>query len=320
MTDAISPSGSAPQPAPKPKGILGAIKADLGTADKSIEHAVGSLVPDQIKQTPKMPAYHTLSPTQRVTAEQNSAGATYPVQEIQSSNGTPHEPVNVVVAATKEELVSALENAGWHQADQLNTVTGLKTLGTLADRLPLVRDVVHYNYQSAPVSDQYLHGRVSDMAFEKNANHDLCRDHIRIWDSGQKSPDGRPIWEIAATRDIGVDVHPKTKHSTHLVDKNIDLERDQLVADLLDTGAVQGYKTAQAEMSSEHLARVDKSYQTDHKVYMLDLTPRPDITNDPIEHGNGLVRSLFHATPGFVQDGVHDLDGSITKFMKNLTG
>lgn len=278
------------------------------------------LLPDQIVNVPKMPPYMALSPADRTAAEQRSSGQTYPQRAIQNDKGIRNEPVNMVITGTPDELVNALEDAGWYRADDLNTISGLKSLATVANRLPVLRDLYHFNYQSAPLSDQFLGGKPYDMAFEKDSQNDLARDHLRVWDTGRRDALGRPVWEVAASRDIGVKIDVKDKKSTHLVDPRLDLERDQVMANLLSTGDVQDWNIAEGQMDPADAASTKQKYKTDGKVYNVTLTPQPDLPYNVVIHQPSRVRRAFHHLPPFVQKGVEGTNERITQLFKKITG
>jgi hypothetical protein len=65
----------------------------------------------------------------------------------------------------------------------------------------------------------------------------MSRNHLRAW----KSPyevDGRPLWCIAATHDIGFERDQRNNGVTHKIDPAIDGEREYVDATLTSTGLV----------------------------------------------------------------------------------
>ena len=99
---------------------------------------------DRYQFTPKLPPYTPLPADQLAAAEARSANLTYPVRNIRSAGGYVNEPVSTVVSGTKEEIMAALEQAGWTEADAVSTISGLKTIGTLISDLPHINKHWHF--------------------------------------------------------------------------------------------------------------------------------------------------------------------------------
>ena len=109
-------------------------------------------------------------------------------------------------------------------------------------------DLFKREYDTAPVSSEFLFGRKQDLAFEQavgdNPRH---RHHVRFWESDKPGPDGRPVWVGAAIFDKRVGLSHTTGQFTHVTDADVDAERDVLFKDLEHTGdlaeviVVQGF-------------------------------------------------------------------------------
>jgi hypothetical protein len=128
----------------------------------------------------------------------------------------------------KEEIQQAFTDAGWHAASALNPVAKLETIEALAE---------DRGYNEAPVSVLLLEGRPPDLVFEKLNNTFARRHHLRIW----QRPDtwqGRPVWVVAATHDMGISFSPATRNFIHRIDSSIDREREKVLDDLVFTGRV----------------------------------------------------------------------------------
>jgi hypothetical protein len=50
---------------------------------------------------------------------------------------------------------------------------------------------------------------------------------------------GKPVWAVAATHDIGIEFSQENRTFIHKIDSEIDRERAKVVNDLLFTGKVQ---------------------------------------------------------------------------------
>jgi len=145
-----------------------------------------------------------------------------------TADGIPADPVNVALVGTNDEVLKIMLAAGWYPADELTSRSSLKIAAA---------SVFKREYDTAPVSSEFLFGRKQDLALEQavgdNPRH---RHHIRFWESDKHGSDGRPIWVGAAIFDKRVGLSRTTAEFTHLTDANVDAERDVLFKDLEQTG------------------------------------------------------------------------------------
>jgi hypothetical protein len=148
-------------------------------------------------------------------------------QRASSKDGKPGDPLNLVVIGSAGQIVQAFQRAGWSAAEK-------KTSTSVFDTVRAVMD--SQGYGKAPVSELYLFGRAEDLAFEKMFNTFNKRDHLRLWRTDKRTPDGREIWLGAATHDIGLEP-TNTGSISHAVDPNLDDERSKVGADLAVGGS-----------------------------------------------------------------------------------
>jgi len=284
-----------------------------------VEDQIAAAIPDSLKFHPKLPPYHELTPAQRVEALRRSEGLEHPQDVIRDENGHPHEPINLTVTGTAQELMAAMKAAGWHRADELTGLSGVRTALTMVDKLLPIHKAVDYNYQASPVSDMYLDGQRHVWAFNKNNHYDFGRDHLRVFDTGQKAPDGRPIWQIAATRDTGMEIDLNARKGNHQIDHAIDHERDQVMADLLDTGRVKGWQIAQGQIEDpglrEHLTR---DYTTDGAMYLVALEPDHEANRHGIGEQDHLAREIADHLPGPLRNAAAGLNQKLTDLFKGM--
>lgn len=90
-----------------------------------------------------------------------------------------------------------------------------------------------------PMSILYLFNRAQDYGFvhAEPVKVAMSRNHLRVW----KSPyevDGRPLWCVAATHDIGFERDQRNNGVTHKIDPAIDGEREYVDGTLSSTGLV----------------------------------------------------------------------------------
>jgi hypothetical protein len=238
-----------------------------------VERAVAApfrMLPDEVTLQPKMPAYTKLPAGELAAAKQRGNGATTQQRVIQNKAGNKCEPVVLKVAATREELAKALEKQGWVKADDLTVWNSTKSSVSMLLKATGLSHLVDYNYQASPMTKMYIDGQLQAMAFNKNNDHHEARDHLRIFDSGKKDAKGRPIWEIAATRDVSLQVKVPSFGKGHTTDTAIDAERDLIMADLLK-GGVANWRVAQGKLAEADAPGVASTYTTDGQVYVVDL-------------------------------------------------
>jgi hypothetical protein len=151
-------------------------------------------------------------------------------RRVSDPQGNPGDMVNILLVGTEDELVKGFATAGWVQVDSSvqNTV-----VNAIFDSLE------KKNYLTMPMSTLYLFKRQQDYGFAhaEPVRVAMSRNHLRAW----KSPyevDGRPLWCIAATHDIGFERDQRNNGVTHKIDPAIDGEREYVNATLTGTGLV----------------------------------------------------------------------------------
>ena len=95
------------------------------------------------------------------------------------------------------------------------------------------------SYLTMPMSVLYLFGRAQDYGFAhaEPVRVAMSRNHLRVW----KSPyevEGRRLWCVAATHDIGFERDQRNNGVTHKIDPAIDGEREYVNGTLSGTGLV----------------------------------------------------------------------------------
>ena len=169
---------------------------------------------------------HASKPGRVVSATVSSADK--PLTTFTRS-GNPGDPINLEFLGTAGQIGAAFAAAGWYRADEIDFITSVRIC---------VDALLGRKYSTAPVSDLFLFGRKEDMAFERPGRNVRQRDHIRIWNTGRKGSDGRPIWIGSVTKDTKVEL-AKTNHlPTHCISPDVDAERSLAVSELAQTGYV----------------------------------------------------------------------------------
>lgn len=151
-------------------------------------------------------------------------------RRISDENKNPGDMVNVFIIGSQAELERVFSAAGWVHVDSTvqNTV-----MNALVDSLE------KKDYLTMPMSTLYLFDRPQDYGFAhaEPVRVAMSRNHLRAW----KSPylvDGRILWCIAATHDIGFERDQRNNGLTHKIDPAIDGEREYVNDTLSETGLV----------------------------------------------------------------------------------
>lgn len=164
-----------------------------------------------------------------------------------SADGLPAHPVNVILVGSKEALLHGFLTAGWDTADPLTIRTGWKMVDAFIRNKP---------YPTAPFSHLYLFGRIQDIGFQLPiGGSPRKRHHVRFWAvntdtfidpldtrywSGRQPVDWeKPVmWVGVANEDVGLGFSALTFQITHRVDRDVDRERDFVVASLREAGCI----------------------------------------------------------------------------------
>jgi hypothetical protein len=144
--------------------------------------------------------------------------------------GKPGDMVNVLIVGTQEQVVQVFTEAGWVKVDAKVENTALNAV---------VDSLEKKDYLTMPMSTLFLFGRAQDYGFAhaEPVRVAMSRNHLRVW----KSPfevDGRPLWCVAATHDIGFERDQRNNGLTHKIDPAIDGEREYVNGTLSGTGLV----------------------------------------------------------------------------------
>lgn len=151
-------------------------------------------------------------------------------RRVNDPEGNPGDMVNVLIIGRQDDVVNVFSTAGWVQVDKSVQDTVFEgALATFAKK----------DYLTMPMSTLFLFGRAQDYGFAhaEPVRVVMSRNHLRVW----KSPyevDGRPVWCVAATHDIGFERDQRNNGVTHKIDPAIDGEREYVNSTLSETGLV----------------------------------------------------------------------------------
>lgn len=145
----------------------------------------------------------------------------------------PGDPLNVGLVGSKENILRAMQAAGWFPADAITLRSSIDIVGSV---------VLDRPYHDAPVSPLYYEGKKEQLAFEKPDGKSADRrHHVRLWLVLEKGTDGRPVWLGSVTFDRGVGLSHDTGQVTHHIGPDIDAERGLLMRDLRQAGMVEAF-------------------------------------------------------------------------------
>ena len=98
----------------------------------------------------------------------------------------PGDPLNVGLVGSREDVVWAMQSAGWSPADPITLKTSLEIAGSVLLDRP---------YRDAPVSPLFYQGRREDLAYEKEVGSSADRrHHVRFWKAMDSGSENRPVW------------------------------------------------------------------------------------------------------------------------------
>lgn len=227
-----------------------------------------------------MPGYAPLDEAQRQAAVARGAGQSVKQGFLtgDAAGAELEEPMNFVVRGSKEAITQALTSQGWVPANP-RTVGSFIKVGLSV--------LFHWGREpQGPVSEQYLNGQGEAMAFNKNSDFNLARDHMRVYDLGKDPTTGESVWAIAASRDVALEISPPKLQGLHLsapgighlTDRRVDAERDMIMRDLLASGLVKDWAAVSGDRAPGLEGQVQangklniRGYETDGRVYQVTL-------------------------------------------------
>lgn len=188
----------------------------------------------------------------------------------QPNGGDPGDLVNFVIVGTKDQVTTALKDAGWVVADKTNQDAVVSALlSTLQKNV----------YTTVPMSILYLFGRPQDFGYERTEAVMVAaqRNHFRVWDAPFSTPQKQTLWVGAGTHDIGIEKDQRKQGAiTHKIDQDVDNERDFIGATLQQAGWVQSmqYMTRSNPITSTKTA-TGGAIKSDGRVLVIVLKNPP---------------------------------------------
>ena len=164
----------------------------------------------------------------RVAVHRTAVRREPPARFTRTREGIPADPLNVALVGSRAELIAAMQDAGWVEADRITFRSGLRDAKSVLFDRP---------YRAAPMSTQYLWNRPQELAFEQMVGRSpRRRHHARFWRIEPGTETAAATWVGAATFDRSVGVSRFTGEVMHHIDPRVDLEREKVFADLARAG------------------------------------------------------------------------------------
>jgi hypothetical protein len=194
-------------------------------------------------------------------------------RRVSDPNGNPGDMVNVFLVGTQDQMVQAFTTAGWVQVDkEVKNAVLTALMNTLEKK----------DYLTMPMSTLYLFNRPQDFGFAHGeaVKVAMSRNHLRAW----KSPytiEGRPLWCIAATHDIGFERDQRKAGAvTHKIDPAIDGEREFVNGTLSSTGhVVQRDHVTPADPLTSAKTATGGEFHSDGRILVLVLKNTTSTSN-----------------------------------------
>jgi hypothetical protein len=204
----------------------------------------------------------------------------------------PMDLVNLLFVGSRQEVDRAFAAAGWIGSRANSMRAGVAAIRAIVEE---------HGFPDAPMRTLLLDGREPEFRLQKSLNTFEKRDHLRIWKRDGEL-DGRPIWASAATRDLATTFGMHPFGFTHEIQGEVDLERDEVVHDLVFTGCVDSVAYVQRpEGVRESGQDYRKGVSTDARVAVVTLNgctqPREDFAAaEPFPKPSKVVRLIRRVT------------------------
>lgn len=197
-------------------------------------------------------------------------------------DGFASDPINIGLVGSREQLIRAMQTAGWHVADPH---TPHNLLHEMASAL------LKHSYPTSPMSSLYLFGRKQDIGFEipieGSRGH---RHHVRFWATTYRDIDrlsfrtihwhhrkeqlqgNNLLWVGAASRDVGFALIRHNVQVTHMIDPDTNAERELITNHLLTNKSAKMLKDVRLGKPYRLINRAWRGYlQSDGVMRVLKL-------------------------------------------------
>jgi hypothetical protein len=190
-------------------------------------------------------------------------------------DGSPSDLTNLLFIGDGDALATAFSAAGWSET---HSVSGGSVYGVM-------RSIVeNQGYQEAPMSTLLLAGAEPRYTYAKTLDTFFARHHLRIF-ARPETLAGETVWTSSSTQDIGIGFATNSKTFIHLIDEDIDAERDKIMNDLVITGCVDAVQYIERPWVplDAHNATGD-ALLTDGRIAVIKLNEctAPQVADEPL--------------------------------------
>jgi hypothetical protein len=180
------------------------------------------------------------------------------------------DPINLIVVGRESEVKEAFKKAGWHSA---HPSTPLHLL------LGFLSATFNKSYKSGPFTPFFINIGLQDLSYQKltKLNSFRQRHHVRLWRTRHELTAGKRIWVAAASFDTNIRLGLMPPFIHHRIDPDLDRERDFLVQDLLDAGALMGDShqlNLPVSVADRRRNAFGATYHTDGRARVVEIQPR----------------------------------------------
>ena len=221
--------------------------------------------------------------------------AKLPFRTATQGTNLPSDLTNLLFIGSRDAVQKAFDAAGWVTADERNAASTYATMRSIVE---------NQGYQQAPMSTLLLGGVAPEFTFSKTLDTFFKRHHLRIFPQTAQF-ENQAVWTSSSTHDSGIGFATAGKTFIHVIDSNIDEERQKVVYDLVITGCVDGVSW----VDRPHVPRDAKNatgdeLRTDGAIAVLRMNdcanPKRSDTNVPAidarEKGNAAQRTARNIT------------------------
>jgi hypothetical protein len=176
--------------------------------------------------------------------------------------GREGDMINFIFIAKEDDLQRVFALAGWVKVDKLKLATIWHLLWQ------------RKRYVKLPMATYYVFGRAQDYSYAIPDPVAIVtrRHHLRIWKTGHEM-NGNPIWVGAATHDVAIKIEKRKLRISHLIDPDVDAEREFIAGNLKETQLVTpvGYLSSADPVFEAQTANGD-AYHSDSRMLLLDFS------------------------------------------------
>ena len=173
--------------------------------------------------------------------------------------GAQIEPINVVVIGSEADLDRAFVEAGWVAAVPLSIKSGLKLI---------FAELWNNPDPNAPGLPAFLKGLPNDRTFERATAQKSVRErhHLHLWTT-DLSDDGLSVWVGTAHQDTSASLYRGVTY--HMIDPDVDRERDALVQDMARSNCVSANQVIDVTLPMRERDILHNPFFTDGKAIQI---------------------------------------------------